>query len=183
MAENEPLFPDRFEVDRDATSPIIGRRDPQGCKVTRTGRIKVNTAGSEAIRELIARAGFEEITQCGMLLATDVQAQEIGGRPVPPDTRGATPIRIEPRKGTLVLYAGNLYKKYPKLLRPASDAWVSISFPEGGYFIIHLKLMLNRPTRRQGPRKKAVGGQEPSAGQSGADAAAGEEKSEDAGNE
>ncbi len=130
-----PSFPSRFQVEE--TSAPIRRRNwqPEGARVTRSGRVTLNRSASELVISLIGRQ-YDDLSKCGILWAPDSNSGEVAGRIVAPSVKGVTPIRRTAKKDTLVVYLNHVFKANPAF-RPTSTASVSISRAtpaEGGDF-------------------------------------------------
>lgn len=157
--EKDPLA--RFKMVTSASKSIRGmaNRDPEGAKVSPTGLVEVNVAGTELI-DSIAMAKRLDLNKYAILFGGDEETGQAAALVVEPNTPGAKPVRRNTASRTITLYMNDLFREQPRL-RPTSERWCALSREpdgrDGHFIIIHLNVALERrsSTRRKAAEKPA----------------------------
>lgn len=170
----QSILPPNFApLDRVATPyRSATRQDPEGAHISRTGRTLLNRLGSQILYGLLEASPFSDFSQCGVYWGVDTRSLQVAGRLVAPDVVGATPIRENRAKKTVILYLHDVLATYPTL-QPYTGKWVSVGWVrEGGYFVIHLGLGLDRNRTRATRSDSSQKASAPAGAQAGAQAGA-----------
>jgi len=153
------LLPSRF-VPLDSVGAYKegpGREGPGG-RVSTTGRIQLNVSGTGLVLKSAGNPTHPE--SYGIFWAADLATSEVAGVLLPGTYPKLTPIRLNPKENTMVVYLNDIFKKHPQL-RPNTEQSVTVADrTEQGktFFVVQLGIAVRRT---KGPRAGEAESPEP----------------------